>query len=284
MPSTALIRPLRLDEIPQAMRLKDEAGWNQTAEDWARLLDLGPSGCFAAERDQTLIGTATTIDYGGSVAWIGMVLVDPRFRGEGIGTRLLEAAIAYLDARGVAAMKLDATPQGRRLYEKLGFHEEYCVERWSLRRSRAPRAEAPAPGSALAADLLARDREVFGADRSALLASLAEAAPELVLTVRDSSGRLRGYSLGRHGSAADQMGPCAAEDEETTNLLLDGFLRRTGRELVYVDESCPNPWIRRLLQERGFEHSRPLTRMYRGSNASPGDPAGICAILGPEFG
>ena len=31
-------------------------------------------------------------------------------------------------------MKLDATPQGRVLYEKLGFVSEYDIERWMLKR------------------------------------------------------------------------------------------------------------------------------------------------------
>ncbi len=106
----------------------------------------------------------------------------------------------------------------------------------------------------------------------------------MVLAVRGDGGALRGYCLGRHGSAADHMGPCAAEDGETTAELLDGFLRRSARELVYVDEACPNPWTRGLLQSRGFQHSRPLTRMYRGNNACPGHPARMCAIAGPEFG
>jgi GNAT superfamily N-acetyltransferase len=286
MPGTVRIRRLLREDIPEAMRLKDEAGWNQTAEDWARLLEMGASGCLAAERDGMLIGTATMVEYGGTLAWIGMVLVDRRFRGEGIGTRLLEAAVSHLDSRGISTMKLDATPQGRPLYERLGFREEYCVERWSLRRKRAPAAETsrPGPGAELAPDLLSWDRQVFGADRGRLLAALAAEAPEFVVTVRDTGGRLRGYSLGRHGSAADHMGPCAAEDEPAARELLDGYLRRTGRQLLFVDEACPNPWIRRLLQERGFEHSRPLTRMYRGDNASPGEPRTMCAILGPEFG
>jgi ribosomal protein S18 acetylase RimI-like enzyme len=39
----------------------------------------------------------------------------------GIGTRLLEAAIKHFDDRKISTIKLDATPQGKPLYEKIGI-------------------------------------------------------------------------------------------------------------------------------------------------------------------
>ncbi len=281
------IRQLTRQDIPDAMRLKDEAGWNQTPQDWERFLSASPGGCFAAEKDGRVIGTATTIVYDGLVAWIGMMLVDQRHRGGGIGTALLERTIAHLDSTGVPTMKLDATPQGKPIYARLGFVEEYGIERWVLRRPATPkpgslkRAQSPAPG--IPPDLLSLDRENFGVDRGDLLQSLCVAAPDLVLTVC-SNGVLHGYALGRRGSAADHLGPWAADDPAAAAELLDEFLCRSTGPQVLVDRSCPNPWARGLLEARGFELSRPLTRMYRGTNTSPGRPDSLCAILGPEFG
>src|SRR5882672_9524967 len=115
------LRIMTMADIPAGMRLKDLARWNQTPADWARFLRSSPEGCFVAECDGHVCGTATTIVYEDRFAWIGMVLVDPLYRGRGIGTALLEGAIQYLDERGVPTLKLDATPQGKPLYEKLGF-------------------------------------------------------------------------------------------------------------------------------------------------------------------
>src|SRR5580700_5524666 len=115
------IRVMTRADIPDGMRLKDLAGWNQTAEDWVRFLQASPSGCFVAEWEGHVVGTVTTIVYGDRFAWIGMVLVNPDLRGKGIGTALLERAIDHLDASGVPCLKLDATPQGQPIYERLGF-------------------------------------------------------------------------------------------------------------------------------------------------------------------
>ena len=49
-------------------------GWNQTATDWSRLIELEPAGCFAARRGKHLVGTVTTITYGRALAWIGMMV------------------------------------------------------------------------------------------------------------------------------------------------------------------------------------------------------------------
>jgi GNAT superfamily N-acetyltransferase len=120
------LRRMNLDDIPAAMRLKGDAGWNQTEADWRQLITASPDGCFVAVGPDSIVGTVTTITYAGRLAWVGMVLVAPRCRGRGIGTALLKRAIAHLDARGVRSIKLDATPAGKPLYDRLGFVSEDC--------------------------------------------------------------------------------------------------------------------------------------------------------------
>jgi GNAT superfamily N-acetyltransferase len=275
------LRQLTLNDIPEAMHLKDAVGWNQTPRDWERLLSASPLGCFAAEHGGRVVGTATTIVYGGRLGWIGMVVVDSQHRRKGIGTALLERAIGHLDSRNVPSVKLDATPQGQPLYERLGFVGEYAVERWMLSRRRTARVPSAAPIGLDA--LLELDREAFGADRSAVLRSVARDAPELALMAPQPSG-VAGCSLGRRGARADHLGPWMARDEAAGATLLDEFLRRSDRELVFVDCVRPNPWAAALLQARGFVLSRSLTRMYRGSNRYAGRPELVGGILGPEFG
>jgi len=270
-------------DIPAGMRLKDIAGWNQTGADWERFLRASPEGCFVAEADGKVVGTATTIVYEERLAWIGMVLVDPDYRGRGIGTELLERTIAHLDARRIPTMKLDATPQGRPIYERLGFVAEYEIERWELCR---PAGSATAPAASAPAELeeiLRVDRDIFGADRGDLLRSLDREAPAFTLATH-LPGRLTGYALGRRGSLADHLGPWMARDEASARELLEEFLRRSGCETIFVDCLRENPFARRLLRQRGFRFSRPLTRMYRGPNTYPGRPELLCAALGPEFG
>ena len=131
MPQTQLhIREMTLDDADCVTRLKDQVGWNQTADDIRRLIEYEPEGCFMAEVDSVPVGTVSTTSYGTRLAWIGMMLVLPEYRRRSIARRLMQSSIDYLQGRGVTCIKLDATPLGQPLYEQLGFHAEWGFQRW----------------------------------------------------------------------------------------------------------------------------------------------------------
>jgi GNAT superfamily N-acetyltransferase len=283
------VRTMTNTDIPEALRLKEIAGWNQTGADWQRFLEASPEGCFVAELDERVRGTVTTISFENQVAWVGMVLVDPEYRGRGIGTKLLQRAIEHLDHRRIPAIKLDATPQGKPLYEKLGFTSEYEIGRWILQRPSTGTMEAscsglhPSLSSEFLESILKTDREVFGANRGFLLQSLHDDAPDFTMGIWND-GILEGYALGRRGSFADHLGPWVAANGRSARRLLEEFLARSSRETVLVDCLKSNTNACELLPSFGFSYSRPLTRMYRRSNHCPGRTDILCAILGPEFG
>jgi ribosomal protein S18 acetylase RimI-like enzyme len=279
------IRVMTEQDIPGGVRLNTIAGWNQTEADWNRFLASTAKGCFVMEDDGQIVGTAATISYEDRFAWIGMVLVDPDYRNRGIGTALLHRAIEYLDAAGIPTLKLDATPAGKPLYEKLGFATEFEIDRWILKRTAN---EQPTERDAgLSAEHLPQifkhDNDVFGANRSALLHSLEERAADLTLP-RSNGDNLRGYVFGRRGLFADHLGPWMARDSATAKALLSEFLRRSSRDTIIVDALKSNLIAGELLREHGFSPVRLLTRMYRGPNAFPGKSNSLFAIVGPEFG
>ena len=282
------LRTMTERDVPAGLRLNQLAGWNQTAADWHRFLNASPDGCFVAEVEERVCGTATTISYQDRFAWIGMVLVDSEYRKRGIGTELLKKAVEHLDQLGIPTLKLDATPQGQPLYAKLGFLTEYQIERWILKRppdqvaSRAKSSFVPLTEEQLA-PILTTDRDVFGADRSFLLRSLLEEAPEFAMCVPGHSAP-QGYAFGRRGSFADHLGPWMAESRATAEKLLQEFVSRSSRETLVVDCLTANPIAIELLRACRFAQSRILMRMYRGPNAHPGMPDSLCAIVGPEFG
>ena len=124
------LRLLTPRDLAFAEVVRAAAGWNQTPADWRRFLELEPSGCFLAEWEGAPAGTATTLVHGPELAWIGMVLVHPDYRRRGIGRALLEHCLGHLQARGVQCIKLDATPLGQPVYERLGFRAEWTLARW----------------------------------------------------------------------------------------------------------------------------------------------------------
>ena len=276
------IRLLFESDIPAAMQLKEAAGWNQTEEDWRRLLALEPNGCFAAVNDGRLVGTTTTTIYGRDLGWIGMVLVDPQQRRQGIATRLMNVAINYLKDK-VPTVKLDATAQGKPVYEKFGFEVESIVERWSG-TSNARNAETPkVPDEEAIRALLALDKVAFQADRSKLIEKLIDDAcvPPVVVTAAD--GNLGGYALARRGTNADYVGPVAARSPEHVESLLDQVLNALPGSRVYIDFNTECGTGTSVLSDRGFVKERDLIRMSAGAQAAKTSPV-VIAIAGPETG
>src|SRR5262249_46491201 len=154
----------------------------------------------------------------------------------------LERAVQYLDESGVPTIKLDATPLGKPLYAKMGFVSEYEIERWILKRTgQQERATSGAndPPAERLPEIFTLDRDAFGSDRSALLGSLDDRAPDFTLAAGRGK-QLEGYAFGRRGLFADHLGPWMAADRETARQLLSEFLRRSSRETVLVDAMKSN--------------------------------------------
>lgn len=281
-PTTAAeIRLLFESDIPAAMQLKEAAGWNQTEDDWLRLLMLEPNGCFGAIKDGRLVGTTTTTTYGKDLAWIGMVLVDPQYRRQGIAAKLMNVALDYLKGK-VDTIKLDATALGQPVYEKFGFEVESIVERWSGTASSEARHTQTRTFEDRDA-LLALDQLVFNADRSKLIESLIDNASVSPVLVRAADDALDGYALARRGTRADYVGPVVSRDPQQAETLLDQVLSQLDRRSVYIDFSTECGIGVSVLSERGFVKERDLIRMRTGGPAAKTSPF-VVAIAGPEIG
>lgn len=248
-PTVRLLQPA---DLPGAMRLKEAAHWNQTQQDWERMLSLEPQGCFGVVQDGVLAASATALTYGKDLAWIGLVLTLPEYRKRGFGRLLMLRALEFLESRGVAHTALDATDMGYPLYESLGFVTETIVERW----------ERPARQEAVTGAACERwqydsalDRPAFGADRSAFLSSLAEQEATAIPG--------EAYAMGRPGSKAAYFGPCVSRSVSAARQLLLWYLARHAGETVFWDLLTDNPQSVLLAQEHGFHPMRRLYRMVR---------------------
>lgn len=275
------IRSFFESDIPAAMKLKEAAGWNQTEDDWRRLLMLEPNGCFVAIKDGRLVGTTTTTTYGKDLAWIGMVLVDPQHRRQGIAAKLMQVALDYLKDK-VDTIKLDATALGQPVYEKFGFDVESVVERWS-----GPAGSEASDTKTLTSKdrdaLLALDQLAFNADRSKLIESLIDNAAVSPVLVRAVDDTLSGYALARRGTRADYVGPIVSRDPRQAETLLDQVLSQLNQRRVYVDFNTECGISASVLSKRGFVKERDLIRMRAGDPGAKTSPF-VFAIAGPEVG
>lgn len=286
METPITLRRMTAADIPFGMRLAAQAGWNQTEADWRMILELSTGGSFVANYRDQAAGTVTTVTYEGRFSWIGMLLVAPNFRRRGVGSRLLQAAIDY--ARPLGAVRLDATPAGKRLYERFGFQPEYEIHRL-LRRGDLPAPRSSLPVSRVSRDMLPEltgfDAPHFGAARPAVLDKLLQRAPHYALVVRTGS-RLVGFCLGRPGAHYDQVGPIVADPTADPVEIARGLVCQAmtaARDVILDVPAYQTAWLD-VLQSLGFTVQRSFTRMVLGPRPLPWEPKAQFAIAGPEIG
>ncbi len=248
------IRTMTHDDVPLGMRLKDQAGWNQLPADWHRFIDLEPTGCFVATVDDEAVGTVTTCTFG-SIAWIAMMLVAESMRGRGVGRALMQHALNYLDGRGVQSVRLDATPLGQPLYEKLGFTPQFEIIRFAGKPLEGVRAHLQ---HSFDDGLYSLDLHVTATDRAKLLRHLIDDEPDTVRTIPGE-----GYLLSRPGAGAAQIGPCIAQPSYGRTLLLDAMARYAGSPVI-VDVPADNDDAVQCVRAAGLDPTRTLMRMTRG--------------------
>jgi GNAT superfamily N-acetyltransferase len=295
MPGSAVqIQPLTLSHLDGARTLSTTIGWNQRAEDWRMLLDIAPAGSFAAVANGRVVGTAIGIDYG-RFGWIAMMLVDPAYRGRGLGGRLLGRAMTALPPR--LPIRLDATPLGRPLYQRFGFEDEVVLSRHvadapSHVPLAAPQGMAPCVRPLTAAELpsvVAQDTGVFGGHRHRVIEWMMDGSPEYAWVAHDNAGRPQ-YCLGRAGLMFDQIGPVVAQDVEVAQTLVGAALRHAAQRPAVIDAFDAHDTFAAWLRSVGFRAQRPLYRMCRPAgtrvweDVHAGPDLIEFAILGPEFG
>lgn len=256
------IRPLLREDIGFGETLVVQSNWNQTQQDWLRFLALQSNGCFVATLAGQLAGTATTCMLG-RVGWIAMVLVDARFRRQGVGRALMMQALSYLDDQGAESIRLDATSLGEPLYRSLGFAPQFQLARFAgsaARHFRNPRS-ARSPSRDLQ-ELLTLDQQVVGYDRSSLLKELCKHGSNSLAT-HGTDHAIDGFVITRPGRVASQIGPCIANSAEVGETLLEKALSG-GADEVFLDIPLDNQAAVRKATSLELAPAREFIRMCRG--------------------
>ena len=274
------ITQLTATDIPAAQQLVELAGWNQLPVDWQRMLLAEPAGCFKACLEDQLVGTVTTITYGRTVAWIGMMLVHPDVRRQGIGKLLMQTAIDYLRARQVKHIGLDATPAGRPLYEQLGFGVAATWERWRREAAADPTAPVGSAAAVIQPNIPAAARQLdqlaCGFDRWDFIRRLCDDSTCV------TSGRCS-FGLTRPGRLANYLGPVVVEHSDDASPILRVLLA-SSRQAYLWDIPPYNAAALALANSLHFTPVRTLYRMWLGPTGPAGQPTNLYAISDPATG
>jgi GNAT superfamily N-acetyltransferase len=280
------LRELTIDHASDAWQLSKDEGWNQSITDWRFMISHPGNICQALFFDSRVIGTAIAMNYNAEVAWIAMVLVHPEFRGRGYSKMILNRIFELLGDRIV--IKLDATPAGVPVYEKLGFQNEYRIFRWVAASVSVPALHDPETTvlpvtSHEKETMISFDSEIFGTPRAGLIDYLLREFPGNGWMVQKGHA-MEGFCLGREGNHYHHIGPMMANDRCTAEIILSTALNRLHGKPVVVDVPDYQPELFTWLSNYGFKEQRSYIRMFRNKNFLKGNHRNQYLICGAEFG
>ncbi len=146
-----VVRPKTPDDVDAELDILEAVGaegrwlgievpFDRAARDARIREDLaqpGSSGAFVADADGKVVGFINMRLAPFGVASVAMAILDG-YRGQGIGTRLVEQGIAWAKQAGAHKVELQVWPHNERgiaLYTKMGFTEEGRLRRHYRRRS-----------------------------------------------------------------------------------------------------------------------------------------------------
>lgn len=271
---------LGVGDIDAGLKLSDEAGWNQTAEDWRLFITRGRTiGIRSAEGE--LVASAAALPYAKDFSFLSMVLVTASWRRQGLATKLVDLCVDRIREWGLVPV-LDATPAGAAVYCQQGFCPLFDLDRWQADWNAAHHEETGAVREARPSDLgdlIALDAAAAGAQRSFLIADFFGRAETRAFIADGRSG----FAIIRRGRRAQQIGPIVAgSPREATSLLARALGAAKGA--VFID--VPAVWkeVGEWLAARGFTRQRSFSRMALGRTVPFGTPRMLFASAGPEFG
>ena len=260
------LRTLALDEMLQVIDMAAAEGWNPGWHDGAAFHAADPQGFLVAQADDgRVLGCISAFSYGADFGFIGLFIVAPPWRGQGIGSFLWAAGMQQLRGRVVG---LDGVLAQQDYYRRKGFELAWRNARFAgVAQPSAQKLDAcivPLE-SVDFAQVCADDRRVFPAPREAFWRAWL-AMPGARGLAWMEQGRLAGWGVIRPCREGYKIAPLLAERPGIAGALYDALGRQVpAGSPVFLDVPLPNSDVLELVHERGLKCVFETARMYRGA-------------------
>ncbi len=257
-----LIRPMTEDDLPSAHALSSELRWPHRLTDWEHVFASAEG--LVAERDGKIVATALRWRWGARHATVGLIIVAPACQGRRIGHRLLTILLEGLDEHTVL---LQATTEGRGLYERLGFVRTGEIRQHQGVAQPAPLIALPEgwrlrPVGQNEAQALHRlDEAARGMPRPALIDSLLAQAEACV--VLDHDGTQQGFAILRRFGRGHVIGPVVAPDADSAKALIAHLAGTNAGRFTRIDIDFDSG-LAEWLESFGLLRVDAATTMVRG--------------------
>ncbi|MBE6368843.1 MAG: GNAT family N-acetyltransferase [Lentisphaerae bacterium] len=271
------LRQCTREDMPQLRELIARVGWNQIDRDFENFLDHGE--IWSMIHLNRPVGCGAWIKRSGDIAWIGMVITLPEWRGCGIAPQIMGKLIER--SSHLKYHLLDASAMGEKVYRKMGFADMYKVTRMKLPQKLTPPKDCSLQWQQFkgaAADLPWTDNCDPMIDR------LLQQNPE-TFYCGSLNGRIVAWFALRPGRKSQHMGPLYAQDHQAAASAAAYAVSVAGAGELTIDIMNYQTEFFRYLQDNGSELCRDFLRMSLPEIAAERmQSENMFAAVGPEYG
>ncbi|MFH1806977.1 MAG: GNAT family N-acetyltransferase [Pseudomonadota bacterium] len=260
------IKHLGMTDFRTALDWAAIEGWNPGLHDADAFFNADPEGFWGLFDRQGLAAVISAVRYGPQFGFVGFYICRPDRRGQGIGYRLWQAALAANDA---ATIGLDGVIDQQDNYRKSGF--EFAHR--NLRFGGVVIANAPKNHDLFTLDVadigvidaFEQTNRLFPEGRLPFLKGWLSAPGHVAIGLHGPMG-VRGYGVMRPCRTGHKIGPLFAASPDDARLMFHALLasRMDQEGPVWLDIPEPNHHARMLVEDHGMVAEFETARMYRG--------------------
>lgn len=291
------LKRLTHSDIPKIVQLSAKIGWDYTVADVTTIFEAGSVFGHKTVTGQ-LISSAAIFPYGDGeptalatentvLASIGAVIVNPDYRGAGLGREVTQACISSLPSKPVII--LVATEQGIPLYEKMGFITADRLYKLIAQKVKPPhridkigtyryREYEPVDFE----QVIQLDQAAFGAYRGQLLETRIQQSQKQAVLV-NSVNEIVGFGLGINVSGQLLIGPLVAPNHEAAELLVQKLIADHPGQ-ARIDLPSDKHAFVKTLELYGFEAVNEPPVMVLHALGLPNRNGALYAIAAQAFG
>ncbi len=249
------------DDLQTVLGWATDEGWNPGLDDAAAFLAADPSGFLLKEVDGAPVAAISVVNHNAALAFLGLYLCKPDFRGQGHGMDVWRAGIAHAGTRSVG---LDGVPDQQENYARSGFVKYGSTIRFEGRINAEVETRGRSAAISEIETLITHDARACGGDRLAFATAWFHPTPNRQTMVLTDGSEITGWATFRRCISGTKVGPLYADTQTDAQVLLASNPFATGDEPVIVDVQGQQSPLGKMLQRSGFEPVFETARMFKG--------------------
>lgn len=260
------LKKLHKAEVKTLVNWAKKEGWNPSKDDFKVFWNTDPEGFYGFYIKHKLIAGGSIVSYNQEFGFMGLFIVHPNYRGQGIGQKLwyLRRNLLLNRLKPNATIGMDGVVAMQPFYEKGGFKIAFRDERYECIGQKLSFSNSISTIKKLDFEAVQKyDLNCFGYNRNAFLKNwLSISESKSFKFVKNDN--LKGYTVIRKVNNGYKIGPLFADTDKIAEELLKACLNSAIGASIFFDIPVINKGALNLVKKYNAKYTFECARMYYG--------------------